>query len=125
MTLQGVIDKVDRLKANMMSRQDKISYINEIEGIFHQEMVLKCRHTEAQEERPVYDDTTEGSTVLLAPSPYDSMYEYYLMAKIDMLNQEPEKEYNNMARFEKAYGELCDYWRREHMPITPIQQFYF
>ena len=125
MTLQGVIDKVDRLKANLMTQADKISYINEIEGVFHHEVIMKHEHTQEQEVPPAYDTGTDPSTVLLAPAPYDSMYEYYLMAKIDMLNQEPDKEYNNMARFEKAYGELADYWRREHMPITPVQQFYF
>ena len=118
MTLQGVIDKVDRDKANFMSRQDKIDYINEVEGIFHKEMVMKCAHTQEQETVPHYDDNTEPSTVLLAPFPYDRIYEYYLKAKIDMRHEETEKEYNNMARFDKAYGELCDYWRREHMPIT-------
>ena len=123
MTLQGVIDKVDRIRANFMSRQDKIDYINEIEGKFHQEIVIKHEHTAEQETCPHYDDNTEPSTALLAPAPYDRMYEYYLMAKIDMLNGETEKENNNMARFEKEYGDLSDYWTREHMPITRVPKF--
>ena len=125
MTLQEVLSTTDELKANMMSEATKIRFISEIEGRVHQEILMKHEHTEEEETLPVYDDNTDPSTMMLVPAPYDMLYVYWLMSKIDMLNQEPEKEYNNMARFEKAYGELCDYWRREHMPITPVQQFYF
>ena len=119
MTLQEVLSTTDELKANMMSEATKIRFISEIEGRVHQEILMKHEHTEEEETLPVYDDNTDPSTTMLVPAPYDMLYVYWLMSKIDMLNQEPEKEYNNSVRFDKAWNEFSDYWTREHMPLQP------
>lgn len=119
MTLQEVLSTTDELKANMMSTATKIRFISEIEGRVHQEILMKHQHTEEEETLPVYDDNTDLSTTMLVPAPYDMLYVYWLMSKIDMLNQEPDKEYNNSVRFDKAWNEFSDYWTREHMPLQP------
>ena len=119
MTLQEVLSTTDELKANMMSEATKIRFISEIEGRVHQEILMKHEHTEEEETLPVYDDNTDPSTMMLVPAPYDMLYVYWLMSKIDMLNQEPDKEYNNSVRFDKAWNEFSDYWTREHMPLQP------
>ena len=51
------------------------------------------------------------------------LYVYYVMSKIDMLNQEEDKEYNNRVRFENKYRELQAWWIREHMPITKCSNY--
>lgn len=119
MTLQEVLSTTDELKANMMSTATKIRFISEIEGRVHQEILMKHQHTEEEETLPVYDDNTDLSTTMLVPAPYDMLYVYWLMSKIDMLNQETDKEYNNSVRFDKAWNEFSDYWTREHMPLQP------
>ena len=119
MTLQEALDLTDQLKPNMMLLATKIRFISEIEGKVHAEIIMKHEHEPEDETCPTYDTTTSrSSTELLVPAPYDMLYVYYLMSKIDMLNQEEDKEYNDRVRFENAWLEFADYWTREHMPIT-------
>ena len=123
MTLQGVLDTVDQLKPNMMQRSIKIRFISELEGRIHQEILMKHVHSAEDEILPVYDDNTDDTTELLVPAPYDMVYVYYLMSKIDMMNQEEDKENNNRVRFENAWIEFDDYYTRTHMPLTVFPYF--
>lgn len=126
MTLQEALDLTDQLKPNMMLLASKIRFISEIEGKVHAEIIMKHEHEQEDETCPTYDTTTSASsTELLVPAPYDMLYVYYLISKIDMLNQEEDKEYNNRVRFENAWGEFSDYWTREHMPLQPAPYYIF
>ena len=88
MTLQEVLSTTDELKANMMSTATKVRFISEIEGRVHQEILMKHQHTEEEETLPVYDDNTDLSTTMLVPAPYDMLYVYWLMSKIDISKTE-------------------------------------
>ena len=123
MTLEEALSKVDELKDNMMLRTTKISYINEIESMIHDEIVMAHVHTPEQAVCPVYDDSTDGSVKLIAPDQFAMLYVYYVMSKIDMDNREAEEEYNNRVRFENKYRELQSWWIRHHMPITKVDHF--
>ena len=68
---------------------------------------------------PEYGDGDEGKD-LLVPAPYDILYMYWLMSKIDLLNQEIDKYNNDRALFENAFEEMSDWWTREHMPLTAM-----
>ena len=124
MTLQEALNLADELKPNMMQEATKIRFISEIEGKVHKEILMKHVHDAADEECPVYDSETDAdNTELLVPAPYDMLYVYYLMSKIDLMNQEEDKEYNNRVRFENAWREFSDYWTREHMPLQPAKYY--
>ena len=123
MTLQEVLDFIDQLKPNMMQRSAKIRFISEIEGKIHEEILMKHVHSAEDEILPVYDNNTDGSTELLVPRPYDMVYVYYVLTKIDQQNQEEDKENNDRIRFETAWGDFDDYYTRTHMPLTVFPYF--
>ena len=123
MTLQEALSKVDELKDNMMLTATKIGFINEIEGIIHDEIVMKHEHTTEQEVCPVYDDATDTAVQLIAPDRFAMLYVYFVMSKIDMMNRETEEENNNRARFENKYRELQKWWIRNHMPLPKVNHF--
>lgn len=123
MTLQEALSKVDELKDNMMLTATKIGFINEIEGIIHDEIVMKHEHTPEQEVCPVYDDATDTAVQLIAPDRFAMLYVYFVMSKIDMENRETEEENNNRARFENKYRELQKWWIRNHMPLPKVNHF--
>lgn len=131
MTLQRVLDKTDELKSSDMSRDTRIEFINEVEGKIHAEIIMVNAHLASAEECPVYSTEMENETLedteteLLVPAPWDMIYVYWLMCQIDLQNREMESYNNDRALYENAWEEFANYWRRTHMPITPVQQFYF
>ena len=123
MTIQQVLDQVDRRKANMMAREDKIAYLNEIENQIHREIIMTHEHTQEQETAPSYDDETDAGTVLLIPVPYDKLYVFCILSQIDQDYQEADKYNNDRAQFETNYEEMSDWYTRTHMPLQAGREF--
>ena len=123
MNIQEVLDLADSMKPNMMLPQIKLAYLTEIDGMIYEELVMKHAHTEEEEARPHYDSDTDPGTELIVPSPYDMLYVYWLMQKIDLLNMEMDKFNNDRALFETAYAEASDWWTRSRMPIQETREF--
>lgn len=120
MTIQQVIDKVDRKKPNYMDRQTKVEHLQDLDQIIYQEILLKHRHTAAEEVEPDYSGDRTGETQLLVPATYGTdMYVYWLECKIDEMNQEIDKLNNDTAMFNTAYETMHDWWRRTRMPLQP------
>lgn len=122
MTIQGALDMADQLKPNMMTRGAKITFLNEIEGIIHGELILTHAHTAAQESWTAYSTETDPGTELLIPAPYDMLYPYWLMSKIDHQNMEMDKYNNDRALFENAYQQAADWINRTKRPLSPVKE---
>lgn len=123
MTIAQALDRVDQQKPNMISRDLKISFLNEIDQMIHEELVLTHVHSLAEEAKPQYDRDTDPGTELIMPSPYDKLYEYWLMHRIDHINMEIDKENNDRMLFDNAYEEASDWWTRKRMPIQRTREF--
>ena len=123
MNIQEALDLADQMKPNMLQRNVKLMFLTEIDRIIYQELVLKHEHTAEEEKEPKYDSDTDEGTELIMPSPYDMLYVYWLMSKIDLVNMEMEKYNNDRALFENKYGEGSDWWTRERMPIQRTREF--
>ena len=124
MNIQEVLDMADQLKPNMMSRQVKIAFLQELDQKIYIEILLTHAHTEEEEVMPEYDTDTDGGTELLVPDPYGMIYVYWLMARIDHLNQEMDKYNSDRALFENAYNEMHDWWNRTKMPVQRNRQIW-
>ena len=117
MTLQEALDLTDEMKPNLMSRKLKVKYIQELEQLIHAEVLLKHMHRPDQREKPEYSEDTDPGTAMLVPDPYSMVYVYWLMSKIDLVNQEDARYNNDRMQFENAYMTMCDWWNRTYMPI--------
>ena len=134
MTIQQAIDMADTMKPNMMPQDTKVLFLQEIDQLIYKEILLKHAHTAEEEVLPVYvtpaDEEAEDAEEqeeesdsgddreLLVPDPYSMLYLYWLMSKIDLLNQEIDKYNNDRALFESAYETMSDWWTRTRMPLT-------
>ena len=117
MTLQEALDLTDELKPNMMSRATKIRFLTEVEQLIHEEIVMTHVHTEEEETKPAYTDETDPGTELIVPEPYSMVYVYWIMSKIDILNQEDIRYNDDRMHFENAYSTMSDWWTRKRMPL--------
>ena len=125
MNIQKALDLADQMKPNMMNREMKIHFLEEIDQLIHDEIIMKHEHTEEEETKPEYDKDTDPGTALLVPDPYSELYVYWLMSKIDLQNLEMDKYNNDRALFENAYETMSDWWTRNNMPLTALPHFKF
>ena len=123
MTIQEVLDQLDEMKPNMMSRKLKVKYLTEIEQLIYDEIVLKHEQAEEPAEKPVYTEDSDPGTVLIIPDPYSSVYLYWLMTKVDIQNQEDARYNIDRQHFEGAYDTMSDWYTREHMPKQMTREF--
>lgn len=122
MNINEALAKADRMKPNMMTRQDKISFLQELDQKIYHELVLTHWHSPEATE-PEYDIDTDEGTELLLPDRFGDVYVYWLLTKIDQLNQEEEKENNDRLRFDNEYEYMSDWWTRTHRPL-PARPFF-
>lgn len=124
MNIQEALDMADGMKPNMMTRQTKIGFLQEIDQKIYTEILLTHEHEEEEEVLPEYDTDTDDGTELLVPDPYSSLYPFWIMSRIDLLNQELDKFNNDRALFENAYNEMHDWWNRTKMPVQRNRQLW-
>lgn len=94
MTPNKAIEIIDRLKLNSYGDEDKLRWINELEGMVQRLVIQSDNVTEL-----VYPD--DMNKELLITAPYDDVYTLFLEAKIDYYNRE-YGNYNNSAMMFKA-----------------------
>lgn len=124
MTPDRAIEMADELKPNMMSLTTKYQFLNEVEGMLFQEIIMTHEHEE-DIDCPVYAppaDPSETRPQMLAAAPYDMLYVYWIISQIDHLNQEMDKYNSDRSLFENAWGNFADYWNRTRMPICRNRQ---
>ena len=124
MTPNKAIETVDRLKPNSYSEEDKLRWINDLEGnvkrlVFQWDEKyleeLKSRlesgkltqeqYNELVEQTKPYTYPNDMDKELLIPAPFENLYELYLSAQIDYHNKEYEYYNNSVTMFETQYSE--------------------
>lgn len=114
MTLIEAISKIDNLKHNTYTHEDKVGWISALDGTIWQEIL----NTHEGEAAPFqgYDTDSDVETVLLVPEPYDEVYLRWLEAQIDYANGEYGRFNNSMEMFQAAYQSYSNFYNRTHMP---------
>jgi len=107
MTGHKVIEKVDRVKPNSYSEEDKFGWINELDGMV-QRLVFQ------NDEVKQYSYPDDMDKELLIPAPYDDVYALFLEAKIDYYNREYANYNNSATMFEAQYSEYKKDYIRKH-----------
>lgn len=108
MTPNKVIEIVDRIKPNSYTEEDKLRWINELDGMV-QRLVMK--RTEVEQ----YTYPNDLDRELLIPAPYDEdLYTLYVQTKIDFYNREYTNYNNTATMFEIRYDEYKKDYIRNH-----------
>ena len=107
MTPNKAIEIVDKLKPNSYSEEDKLRWINELEGMI-QRLVIQANNIK----QCSYPEDMDKE--LLIPAPFDDCYTLFLEAKIDYYNKEIGNYNNSAMMFESQYNEYKKAYIREH-----------
>ena len=115
MTISEAIAKVDSLKPNGYSDNDKIGWLSLADGMIKNNII----DTHEGGENVIfngYDESTSIDTELIVKAPYDEMYLSWLSSKIDFFNGEYARYNNNITRFNDTLTAYKNYYTRTHMP---------
>ena len=107
MTPNKAIEIVDKLKPNPYSEEDKLRWINELDGMV-QRLVIQSDNVNQY----AYPDDMDKE--LLIPAPFDDCYTLFLEAKIDYYNREYANYNNSAMMFEAQFSEYKKAYIREH-----------
>ena len=107
MTANKAIEIIDNVKPNSYSEEDKLRWINELDGMV-QRLVIQS------DEVTQYSFPDDMDRELLIPAPYDNVYSLYLAAQIDYHNREFSNYNNAVMMFEARYSEYKKDYIRNH-----------
>lgn len=124
MTIIEAINRIDALKPNTYAEREKVFWLSLIDETIKREIIDTHEGAEAVTFTG-YDEDTDMNTVLLAPSPYDELYLYWLESKIDYYNGETGKFNNSITMFNHMYEAYERFYNREHMPLKRNRRFLF
>ena len=117
MTIAEVISKVDALKPNTYTTEDKVGWLSNLDARVKTQIIDTHRHRE-----PIffygYDPSLDMDTELIVHAPYDDMYLRWLEAMIDYHNSEDDRYNNAITLFNTAYEGFKKHYTRTHMPIS-------
>lgn len=124
MTIGEVISKVDALKPNTYTMEEKIDWLSTLDARVKSQIIDTHECVE-----PIYfygyDILIDQETELLVPAPFDEMYQRWLEAMIDYNNHEYDSYNNAIILFNKAYDDYKSQYTRTHMPKSHGKRFQF
>ena len=124
MTIYEAITRVDGLKFNTYTQEDKILWLSELDGnIKHQ--ILDKHEGGDQIAFGGYGPDTDPETVLLVGAPFDVVYLRWLEAQIDYHNGEYEKFNASIILYNTALEAFANYYKQTHRPVSRGSRFVF
>lgn len=124
MTIAEVISKVDALKPNTYSIAEKVAWLTSLDARISTQIISE--HDGGDNLWfGGYDSELDLETELLAHTPYDEMYLWWLEAMIDYHNNEDERYNNSIMMFNNDYESYKKHYTRTHMPKSAGSRFIF
>lgn len=115
MTIHEAISRIDNEYNNTFSPEQKISYLNRLDGIVWKEII--DRHEGAKiTSFEGYTKDTPTDTVLLIPEPYTDAYIFWLQGWVDYWSGELESYNNAMLQFKEIYDAFYGDYHNTHTP---------
>lgn len=124
MTIAEVISKVDALKPNTYTTEDKIGWLSNLDARVKSQVIDAHEHGDHIFFYG-YTDATDLETELLVGAPYNEMYLRWLEAMIDYHNSDDDRYNNAITLFNNAYEGYKKHYTRTHMPLSHGKGFIF
>lgn len=109
MTADSIISRVDEIKPNSFTQEQKLDFISELDSHLFDD-IIKPYNPDATEFVPY----TSVSQDVIASDRYKDMYVFYIEAKIDFNNKENTDFNNDMVMYNNAYMEFNKAYIRNH-----------
>ena len=124
MTIIEAIDRLDSLKPNIYTQNDKIRWLSKLDWMVKKQII--DTHEGADDASFAgYTDDTDINAELLVPAPHDEVYLRWLEAQIDYHNGEYYKYSNAIIMFNTEFEAYAAYYNQNHRPVNRGKRFLF
>ena len=110
MIINKLLTLIEDVKPNAFSTATKLQWLNTCEAEIFTEVMLK----DPADYVPYTDTVTDLAKELLAPIPFDRLYEYYLEAQIDFANGEYDRYANTMQLYNETRDAYAAWYGNNH-----------
>ena len=123
MKINEAINKIDDLKHNTYSQEDKVGWLSRLD--FMVKRLLIDTHEGGEGVTFTgYTPDTDPDTEMLIPEPFDEAYLRWLEAQIDFTNGEYAKYNNSIEMFNTVWQNYQNYYNRTHLPKGQSMRFF-
>ena len=121
MTVLEAINQVDRLKPNAYNMEEKIRWLNQLDG----EVKEYIKNFEGSCDCPFFGYTSDDTSAeLLVSAPYDAIYLRWLESMIDYYDGDIVRYNNSITMFYSKFDEFKRYYTRTHIhKSVPLRYF--
>lgn len=123
MTIQDVLARVDELKPNNFSEEQKVRWLSNLDLMLYEEVVRWHKGTEDIAHGP-YDPEDDLAAELMVPDPHSDIYILWLTAQIDYYNGDLHRYQNSMIAYNTALSAYADWFNRRNMPTAANLKVY-
>lgn len=118
MTLIEAINSIDEFKPNGYTQENKISWLSDLDGMIKKTVIDTHFYNDDEEEIEFdgYDEDTPHDTELIVKFPFESIYLYWLEAKIDYYNGEIARYNNSILMFSDMFNQWKNDYNASHSP---------
>lgn len=120
MTIDEAIRMVDGLKPNMYTVEQKVAWLNTLDGMLYRDVILTHEGAAGGPFTP-YDWRGDLQDELIAPAPYDVVYRWWLESQIDLANAEATKYNTSSQMYNLALDNFAAAYNRTHMPKRRVK----
>lgn len=121
MTILEAIGRVDGLRHNTFSQEEKLKWLSQVDALVHQEVIRT--HEDGGDFQP-YDAQTPLEQPLLVPHPYDELYLHYLEAQMDYYQGEADRYNRSMGMYQAVLAAFANHYNRTHLPKGQTYRYF-
>ncbi len=124
MTIKEAISRLDALKYNTYTGEEKIEWLSRLDGMIKSQ-ILDAHEGAGDVTFDGYDESTDPDTALLVQPPYDEVYLRWMEAQIDYHNGEYDRYNASILLFNTEYEAYSAWYLRTHLPKRGGRRFRF
>ena len=122
MTILEAIGRVDALRHNTFTQEEKVAWLAQVDALISRELIQT--HEPQGQSLYGYDGQTSLDQELLAPAPYDEMYLHYLCAMMDYHNGEHDRYNRSMGMYQAVWSSYVNFYNRTHRPLGQVFRYF-
>ena len=124
MKIIEAINKIDDLKFNAFSQDQKVGWLSRLDTMVKTQ-IIDTHEGGENVHFTGYNSDTDLHAELLVGAPFDEIYLRWMEAQIDYHNGEIDKYNISITMFNTEYEAFENWYRRKHMPKRSGQRFIF